>query len=112
LYAALERQKRNILELRAQRDELDSLANEVESEQQNYAATLQTFYKTAMESQFNQTNIAVLSRAIEPQDPSSPNVLLNMLSATVLGLILGMIAAVIGEMASPRLRPVDPSQQA
>lgn len=101
---ALDQQKRNILELKSQRDELDSRANEVESEQQNYAATLQTFYKTAMQSQFNQSNIAVLSPAMAPQDPTSPNVLLNMVSASVLGLILGLVVAVTAEMISPRLR--------
>jgi uncharacterized protein involved in exopolysaccharide biosynthesis len=103
LAGAMESQKRNILRLQGQRDELDTLAKEVESEQQNYDATLQAYYKTVMESQFNQTNIAVLSPAYPPSEPSSPNVLLNMLSATVLGLFLGLVLAVLAEMLNPRV---------
>ena len=39
-----------------------------------------------------------------PQDPASPNVLLNMVSATVLGLILGVGAAMAAEMINPTVR--------
>ena len=78
-------QKQRILELKNQRDELDSLAREVEIAQQTYEATLQNFYESSMESQFNQTSISVLNYAIPPQAPSSPNVTLNMLSALFLG---------------------------
>ena len=102
LTAAMEQQKRNILRIQGQRDELDTLASEVQSEQQNYDATLQAYYKVVMESQFNSTNVAVLSPALPPDSPASPNVLLNMLSATVLGLVLGLLAAVGAEMLSPR----------
>jgi uncharacterized protein involved in exopolysaccharide biosynthesis len=104
---ALENQKRQILELKKQRDEADSLAREVEVEQQNYEATLESYYQTRLKSQFNQTNIAILSPAIPPQKPSSPNVVLNMLSATFLGLFLGLVLAVIAEMSNRRVRSVD-----
>ena len=56
-----------------------------------------------MESQFNQTNIAVLSPAFPPSKPASPNVPLNMLSAAVLGLFLGLVLAVVAEMLNPRV---------
>lgn len=105
LQVALDQQKRKFLEIKGQRDELDARAREVEVEQQSYAATLQSYYKTVMESQFNQTNISVLSPAIAPAQPSSPNVPLNMMSATVLGLILGLVVAVTAEMFNPRVRP-------
>lgn len=101
---SLESQKRTILEIRSQRDELDALAREVEVEEQTYAATLQSYYKTVMESQVNQTNISVLSPAMPPQEPSSPNVALNILSATVLGLILGVVVAVGVEVLNRRVR--------
>ena len=103
LAGALENQKRNILLLKSQRDELDTLAREVDSEQQNYDATLQSYYKTVMESQFNQTNISILSPAFPPSKPASPNVPLNMLSAVVLGLFLGLLLAVVAEMLNPRV---------
>jgi len=106
LSQALAEQKRNILRLQSQRDELDTLAAEVDSEQENYDATLQAYYKAAMEGQFNQTNIGVLSPAFPPSDPSSPNVPLNILSATVLGLFLGLVLAVMSEMISPKVTAV------
>jgi uncharacterized protein involved in exopolysaccharide biosynthesis len=104
LYGALEQQKNRILRIEGQRDELDTLAREVDSEQQNYDATLQGYYRAVMESQFNQTNIAVLSPAFPPKNPASPNVVLNLLSATVLGLVLGLMAAVGAEMVNPRVQ--------
>jgi succinoglycan biosynthesis transport protein ExoP len=104
LYSSLEQQKNRILRIEGQRDELDTLAREVESEQQNYDATLQGYYRAVMESQFNQTNIAVLSPAFPPKEPASPNVVLNLLSAAVLGLVLGLMAAVGAEMLNPRVQ--------
>jgi len=106
LMGQYEAQKRNILRLQGQRDELDTLSHEVDTEEQNYEATLQTYFKSAMESQFTQTNIAILSPATVPSDPSSPNIPLNMISAVVLGLFLGIVGAVIAEMANPKVRRV------
>lgn len=99
-YAA---QKRHILDLQSQRDELDTLANEVTAQEENYGATMRTHFKSAMESQFNQTNIAVLSPATPPSSPSSPNVLLNMISAIALGLFLGIVGALMSEMIRPKV---------
>jgi uncharacterized protein involved in exopolysaccharide biosynthesis len=104
---SLEMQKQQILKLKNQRDELDALAREVEAEQQTYEATLKNYYETLMESQFNQTNISVLSPAIPPQAPSSPNVMLNMLSAIFLGLLLGLGLAVSTEMLNRRIRTTE-----
>ena len=101
-----EAQKRNILRLQAQRDGLDTLLNEVNTQEQNYESTLQTYFKSAMESQFVQTNIAILSPATPPSEPSSPNVLLNMISAVALGLFLGIVGALISEMVNPKVRRV------
>ncbi|HEX5648108.1 MAG TPA: GNVR domain-containing protein [Steroidobacteraceae bacterium] len=102
LAGALAAQKANIVRLTHQREDVDTIAREVQSEQDNYTATLQAYYKTAMESQFVQTNIAVLSPAFAPEEPASPNVPLNMISAVVLGLFLGLVAAFTAEMMNPR----------
>jgi succinoglycan biosynthesis transport protein ExoP len=101
-----EAQKRNILRLQAQRDGLDTVLNEVNTQEQTYEATLQTYFKSAMESQFVQTNIAILSPATPPSQPSSPNVPLNMISAIALGLFLGIVGALISEMVNPKVRRV------
>ena len=104
LSASVEQQKRRLLELKGQRDELGSLLREVENEQRNYDATLQSYYQTRLESQFNQTRIAVLSPAVVPQRPVSPNVILNIASAVFLGLLLGIAMAIFGEILRPKIR--------
>jgi len=101
---SLEVQKEKILELKQQRDKLSVLAREVDIEQKNYESTLQSYYNTLLESQFNQTNIAILNPAIIPVKPDSPNVMLNMLSAVFLGLLLSISLAVGLEMLARRVR--------
>ncbi|MCP4832960.1 MAG: chain length determinant protein EpsF, partial [Gammaproteobacteria bacterium] len=86
---------------------LDALAREVEAEQQSYEATLKNYYETRMKSQFNQTNISVLSPAIPPQKPSSPDIMLNMLSAIFLGVLLSLILAVVTEILNRRIRTAE-----
>ena len=97
-------QKRRLLQLKGQRDELGALVREVENEQRNYDATLQSYYQTRLESQFNQTRIAVLSPAVVPQRPVSPNVILNIASAIFLGLLLGIAMVIFGEILKPKIR--------
>lgn len=101
---SLEQQKKRVLELKKQRDELAVLAREVENEQQAYENMLQSYYQTRMESQFNQTNIAILNPAVPPSSPSSPKVLLNMVSAVFLGLLLGFSLAFLFEVLDRRIR--------
>lgn len=108
LLSALDTQKRNIQQLQTRRDEIDTMTREVESEQKNYDATLQSYFQTAMLSQFNQTNIAILSPALAPAKPSSPNWPLNLASALVLGLFLGGLAAAFAELIHPRVVELPP----
>ena len=104
LQASVERQKARLLELKEQRDQLGALAREVENRQANYESTLQTSYQARLESQFNQTNVAILSPAVVPGKPFSPNVALNMLSAVFLGLLLAIAIAVVIELTHRRVR--------
>ena len=105
--ASVDRQRSRLLELKEQRDELSSLVREVENEQRNYDATLQSYYQTRLESQFNQTRIAVLSPAVVPQVPVSPNVVLNLASAIFLGLLVGIAMAIFGEVLNRKIRSED-----
>lgn len=104
---SVERQKNRLLELKEQRDTLGALAREVANEQANYENTLQTSYQARLESQFNQTNIAVLSPAVAPGRPFSPNIALNMISAVFLGLFLALAIAVLIELMHRRIRTED-----
>ncbi|MEW9898435.1 chain length determinant protein EpsF [Chitinivorax sp. PXF-14] len=104
LRVAMAAQKAKILELNKQRDEMALLTREVENAQRAYDAALQRASQTKLESQSNQTNIVLLTRGIEPSLPSSPKVLLNIFLSIILGLFLGVNAAVVREMLDRRVR--------
>lgn len=101
---SLDAQKKRVLELKKQRDQLSVLAREVDNEQNAYENMLKSYYQTRMESQFNQTNISILNPAVPPSSPSSPKVLLNLVSAVFLGMILGFILAFLFEFLDRRVR--------
>ncbi len=104
LKSELEDQKSRFLEIKQQRDELDVLAREMETEQQAYESMLKRYYETKLESQFNQTNISILNRANKPVGPSSPNMAVNIVSAVFLGTILGAVLAFLVEIFDRRIR--------
>jgi len=104
LLSSLEEQKRKFLQIKQQRDELDVLAREVETERQAYEAMLKRYYETKLESQFNQTNIAILNKAEPPLTPSSPNLPLNIVLSIFLGGVIGFVLAFLAEIFDRRVR--------
>ena len=104
---SLNDQKSRILELKKERDEVNTLAREVENQQQTYDVTLKSFSQTSLQSQFNTTNISILNLAIPPQNPDSPNVELNISAAAFLGLLLGIVMAVMIELLNRRIRTTE-----
>lgn len=102
--AALDRQQARLFEVRRLRDELDLLLGDVESARSNYDAAMQRFYRSSLESQFNQTNVAVLNRAAVPGQASSPNVRLNVALSVFLGLVFGFGLALLSESLDRRVR--------
>jgi len=104
LERSLQRQKNKVLEIKKQRDQLDRMAREVENSQRMYDAAVQRYYQTSLESQFNQTNIAVLTNAVVPDEPSSPKALLNVALSLFLGLVFGIGLTVLAELVSRRVR--------
>lgn len=104
---SLNDQKARILKLKQERDEVSTLAREVENQQQTYDATLKSFSQTTLQSQFSQTNISMLNQAVTPQSPDSPNVVLNMMASVFLGLMLGVVLAVMIELLNRRVRTIE-----
>jgi chain length determinant protein EpsF len=102
--AALETQKQRILDLRHQRDQVMDLQNDVTTAQHNLDAVTTRLAQTSLESQARQTNIALLAPALEPIQPSSPKLLLNMLLAFVIGIVVAIGSAFLGEMGDRRVR--------
>ncbi len=104
LRAAIEAQKKKLLEIKSQRDELAVLMRDVEAAQKAFEAVSQRFNQTSLESQSTQTNVAVLTAASEPIEPSFPKLLLNTLVSIFLGTLLGVGAAFMLEMLDQRIR--------
>jgi uncharacterized protein involved in exopolysaccharide biosynthesis len=106
LRSAVAEQKARLLKLNEGRDELTVLIREVDSAQRAYDVAMQRYTMTNLESQTNQTNVLLLTQAVEPREPSSPKVLLNMLVAAFLGTIAGVGLAFVMELFDARVRSV------
>jgi len=109
---ALEAQKKRVLELRSQRDELTVLQKDLESAQKAYDIAAQRLSQTSLESQAQQTNVQVLAEALPPTQKSSPNTRLNLMIAGFFGAILSVAAAVGRELSDRRLRTADDAVRA
>ena len=107
LKAAIEAQKKKLLELKHHRDEVAVLMRDVDAAHKAYEAVSQRFNQTSLESQSTQTNVSVLTPAAEPTEPSFPKPLLNTLVSVFFGTLLGVGAALVLEMFDQRIRSVD-----
>jgi uncharacterized protein involved in exopolysaccharide biosynthesis len=104
LQEAVERQKSRVLELNQQRDTLAVLTRDVDSARAAYDAAMQRKAHVRLESEVNQTDIAVLNPAVPPLLPAFPLLKLNLALACVLGSLLGIGTALLAEIADRRLR--------
>jgi chain length determinant protein EpsF len=64
----------------------------------------QRLAQVSLESQTQQTNIVLLTPASEPIEPSSPRVALNLLVSIFAGIVLGIFAAFLREWVDERIR--------
>jgi chain length determinant protein EpsF len=102
--AALDAQKKKVLDLKHEHDEAAVLASDVAAAQRDLDAVTERFAQSSLESQANQTNVVQLTVATPPVKPSSPKLLLNLLAAILLGGMLGVGMALMLEIAEPRVR--------
>lgn len=104
LRAAIEEQKKKILGLNQQRDELTVLKHDVENAQRAFDGISQRLTQTRLESLSIQTNIMPLNPAVEPLEPAKPRVFFNFLLACFLGPLLGVGGALLLELLQRRVR--------
>lgn len=105
--AALDAQKKKVLELKEVRDQVAVLQRDVEAAQRAYDLVGQRLSQTSLESQTQQTNVVVLTPATEPPKHSSPKLLLNIVLAVFLGSLLGVGTALMLELANRRVRSAE-----
>ncbi len=104
LTAMADAQKRVVLSLRSQFDEMAVLQRDVETAQRAYDAVANRRSQVNLESQADQATARVLTPAQEPLGPSSPNMKKNMMAAIALGLLISIGAALGWEMLDRRVR--------
>jgi polysaccharide biosynthesis transport protein len=93
----LDRQRKKVLDLKRQRDEMGVLVRDVESTQRSLDQITQRLLQHTVESESRGANVVQLDPAVEPLKPSSPNVLV----VSLVGLVLApMIATLIVGIAS------------
>jgi chain length determinant protein EpsF len=104
LKATIESQKQQVIEDLSQRDQIAVLERDVESAQRAYDTVVQRYTESNLQSQSNQTNIAVLTQATEPITRASPSMYKNLLIAVFMGTLLGVAAIFAAEMLDQRVR--------
>lgn len=106
--AALQRswqsQKARVLELKSQRTKLDLLQRELENAKKTYDFALDRMTQQSLESRSDYANVSVLQQASEPYSAAWPKITLNLLVATLLGLVLGVATALVFELINARVR--------
>jgi len=107
LQDALDRQKTRVLELNQQRDKLSVLTRDVQNARTAYDATLQRTAHVRLESQLDETDIAMLNPAVAPLRPVFPNMPVNIVLSIVLGTMLGAGLGLIAELLNRRVRTRD-----
>jgi chain length determinant protein EpsF len=107
LKASIEGQKKKLLELRSERDQLAVLQRDVDGAQSAYDTVAARYNQTTLESQANQANVYMLSPAIEPLEPSHPKIMRYTAMGVFFGLLAGLGAAFLLELLDRRVRCVD-----
>ena len=104
LRAALEEQKKKVLELKHEHDEASILESDVAAVQSSLDAVNTRLAQSNLESQTHQTNMVLLTSAAIPIEPASPKFLLNLALGIFLGICFGIGAVLLIESRDARVR--------
>ncbi len=104
LQAMVETQKKQLLSLRADKDQIAVYQRDVEAAQRAYDNVSQRLTQLNMEGQNDQANTRLLSPAVEPLEPSRPKVLMGIVASLLGGLVAGLAAALGREALDRRVR--------
>jgi chain length determinant protein EpsF len=112
LRALVAEQRAKVSKMRAARDQHAVLEREVQSAQRALDLVAQRFTETSLESQTRQSNVAVLSAASVPTEPSRPQPLVNTVLGAIVGLFVAVLAALTLESMQKPVRTSDDLLQA
>jgi uncharacterized protein involved in exopolysaccharide biosynthesis len=97
-------QRARVVELRDARAQASTLQRDVDTAQRAYEAALQRSIVNRVEGGARQTNVTVLSPALEPSRPAKPNLRLNIALGVIVGFMLGLGAVFLLELLDRRVR--------
>jgi chain length determinant protein EpsF len=104
LQALVEEQKKLLLALRADKDQISVYMRDVEQAQRAYDAVSLRLTQINMEGQNNQANTRLLSPAVLPLQPSRPKILIGIVASLLGGLVAGLAAGLGLEALDRRVR--------
>ncbi len=73
------------------------LQRDVDTNRGLYEALLQRFKEVGIAGGVGTNNVSIVDSALAPNNPSSPNILLNLALGMLLGLVIGGVAAIVLE---------------
>jgi uncharacterized protein involved in exopolysaccharide biosynthesis len=104
--AALEQQREKVLDMNRKRDELALMNDELKTARNAFETMSQRLLETRLHSNSNQSEISVVSSARVPLRPVSPNPILNLALAGMVGALLAIAVAGLLERRDRRVRTV------
>ena len=107
LQAMSDQQKKQLLSLRADRDQISVYVRDVETAQRSYDAVTQRLGQLTLEGQNSQANTRLLSAALEPLEPSRSKKMQDILGSLVAGLVVASLAALLLEMMDRRIHGIE-----
>lgn len=104
-------QRERVLELKQARDGLQPLLRELESARASYDRALSMSSQYALSSNLHLTNVSVLTPAKPPLTAPPKNLVRNVVSAFIVGLMFALGLAVLLELAAKRVRSAEDVSQ-
>lgn len=98
---------RDVLDLRDRSVQYNILQRELDTTRTLYEGLLQRYKEVGVTGGVSTNNISIVDVAVPPDQPSSPNLLLNIILAAMAGLGLGALAALLLEALDETLATPD-----
>jgi len=112
LKAALEKQKKEVLDLNEKAIEFSVLQRQAEGAREMYEVLIKRFKETAATEDIRTSNIRVIDRAEVPRSPILPTPNRNIMLAALVGVVLGLGAAFLVEFLDNTLKTPDEAEKA
>lgn len=112
LERAVDAQKSRVLSQRPKIERLSQLQDEVAREREQYNKVSSRAAEFRLEAALGDVGITPLGSAVTPKSPSFPNWLLLLPGSIGLGMMLGVLVALLAELVGRRVRGVEELQGA